>query len=465
MGPRGALGQGHDRLSKPSLSRALARHFLQAQRDGLPAHIAQKSRLHIADAVGIALAARNTALASQVMEAMSLSPSGGRCGVIGSTLRGPAPQAAFTNAALMHILDFDDIHDDARLHPTTVALAAALAAGSITGATGQRVMEAVAMGDELMCRLGVMLSPTGGGPGSDWFLTQLFGYLGAALACGIVLGHDEDTLTAALGLAYMQAAGGKQAGFGTGSTARAIYPAFAAMGGVQASLLADAGITGPEQCLDGAAGLFRIYLGMEAGDAQRALLLDTRRWHFEQVELKPWPSCRLSHPYIAAALALRGQLIAAGHEIADIDRVEVGVNASAAKLCHPIGDRRRPATLQDAKYSIPWMAAFALERGLVQLDTLGDGALPDTAIHALADRVEIMENLPDKPGHPPAEIRVHVDGQVYASPPPSSFEMNAAQARAKFDACMAHAGMASQAQPLYARVMALDTESGAEFIY
>jgi hypothetical protein len=76
-----------------------------------------------------------------------------------------------------------------------------------------------------------------------------------------------------------------------------------------------------------------------------------------------------------------------------------------------------------------------------------------------------MENLPDKPGHPPAEIRVYAHGQVYASPPPSSFEMSATQARAKFDACMAHAGMASQAQPLYARLMALDTESGAEFIY
>ena len=39
----------------------------------------------------------------------------------------------------------------------------------------------------------------------------------------------------------MQAAGGKEPGVGTGSQARAIYPAFSSMGGVQAPFLAREG--------------------------------------------------------------------------------------------------------------------------------------------------------------------------------------------------------------------------------
>lgn len=452
-------------MNAPSLGRELVRLLLARRREGLPAPIAAKARLHIADAVGMGLAAQGTPLAAQVLDAMAAGVDGGACRVLGGARRMPPAQAAFGNAALMHILDFDDIHDRARLHPTTVTLAAALATASLCDAPGQRVVEAVALGNELMCRLGVMVSPSGEGPGSDWFLTQLFGYLGAALAAGIVRGDGEDAIVASLGLAYMQAAGGKQAGFGTGSTARAIYPAFAAMGGVQAALLRAAGIDGPELSLDGAAGLFRIYLGRAPTAAQRALLLDEEGWHFEQVEIKPWPSCRLSHPYVAAALALRAQLAAAGATPEAATRIEVGVNASAAKLCRPIDARRRPATLQDAKYSIPWMVAFTLARGTVDLATLNEGALAAQDIHALADRVEIVENLPDNPGHPPAEIRLHLGERVLQSPPAHSFGASAEEARRKFDACLAAAGRAAQAPALWRRLLALDAEPGAGFLY
>ena len=450
-----------------ALSRELVRLLLRRQREGLPAPIRAKTRLHIADAVGQGLAAaRSGTLATQVVEAMSAGAAPGRCGVYGFA-QGMAPaQAAFANAALMHVLGYDDIHDAARLHPTTVALAAALAAAPLAPATGRQLVDAVALADELMCRLGAMLSPTGAGPGSDWFLTQLFGYLGAVLASGIVLGHGEDRLVSALGLAYMQAAGGKQAGFGTGSTARAIYPAFAAQGGVQASLIAAAGLVGPEESLDGAAGLFRIYLGIDADAPRRAALLRPEGWEFEAVQIKPWPCCRLSHPYVAAALQLRAVLQAQGSAAEDARSIDVAVNGSAAKLCRPLDERRRPATLQDAKYSIPWMVAFTLRHGRVDLQTLDEPALSDREVHALADRVRIHETLPDKPGHPPAEIRVTTQqGAVFDSAPVGEIEVGDAQVRAKFDACLAYAGhSASQSQSLWGRLQSLDDERDVAFI-
>lgn len=447
-----------------SLARALMRSTFQ-RRQALPEEIRRQSSLRIADSVGIALAAANSGeTGAQVLAALAAGSAGGGCGIFGSSRREAPAAAAFANAALVHVLDFDDIHDAARLHPTTVTLPAALAAAQLAGASGSSVAEAVLLGDELMCRLGMACAPTGSGPGSDWFLTQLFGYFGGALAAGLVLGLDEDALVSSMGLAYMQAAGGKQAGFGTGSTARAIYPAFAAMGGVQASLLARAGLRGPEGAFDGAAGLFPVYLGAQPTQSQRELLLDAQGWHAASIELKPWPCCRLSHPYVAAALALRGA------DGALPVRVEAHVNGSAAKLCRPLAERRRPATLQDAKYSIPWMIAFTLVRGRVDLATLDDSALADARVLELAQRIEVLESQPDRPGHPPARIRIEMeDGRVHESP--SGIErqadgMGEDGARRKFDACLAQAGQPPEAAAaLWVRLLALEREPRIDFLF
>jgi 2-methylcitrate dehydratase PrpD len=333
----------------------------------------------------------------------------------------------------------------------------------------------VALGNELMCRLRVIYSPTGRGPASDWFLTQLFGYFGAAAAASLVLGADEDALVSAFGLAYMQAAGGKEPGFGVGSTGRAIYPAFAAMGGVQAALLAHAGVVGPAAVFDGAANLFRLYLGGDLAASQAEALVAPSPWQFEATCIKPWPSCRLSHPYIAAALALRAQLgIGAGESRASpggqgapaiedrvAGRITVAVNASAARLCTPIEGRRRPVTLQDAKYSVPYMTAHALVNGRVELAGLDERALADARVHAMADRIDVAETLPDGPGHPPAEIHARASDGTSCIARAGRFDLETDGVRAKFMACLAMAGRdAAQAASLWSR-LAGATEEGA----
>lgn len=442
-------------LACASLSRELARLVLDRHRRGLPAEVLARAQLHALDSLGIALAARPVLpICDQVIAAMSFGTTGGASSVIGGLERLPPAAAAFANSALAHALDYDDIHDNARLHPTTVTLHAALAVAEPADADMPRVLSAMALGNEVMCRLGEACAPSGGGPGSDWFLTQLFGYLGGAVAAGIVLGLDEDRIVSALGLAYMQLAGGKEAGFGVGSTARSIYPAFAAMGGVQAALLAQAGVTGPETALDGAAGMFRIYLGGAPSDALRARLLEAPGWTWLATEVKPWPSCRLSHPYVAAALALRERLGGAPKA----GRITVAVNASAAKLCHPIKGRRVPETLQDAKYSIPFMTAFTLAHGRVDLETLGPQVTRDAAALEMAQRIDIVETMPDKPGHPPAEIAAEgVTVRRTAAP-----VLDADGVRAKFEDCLRHAGHGATAAALWDRLMRTLQQGTAE---
>jgi len=433
-----------------SLGRALLRRLLALDQG---AELQASTCLHMADTVGIALAAtRLSGLLEPLLE--SQATADGPCHVLGLDRGLPPAQAAFVNAALAHALDFDDIHDAARLHPTPVCFSAALAAAEYAGADDPaQLLRATALGNELMCRLGLACAPTGSGPVADWFLTQLFGYAGAALSAGLLLGLDEEGLVSALGLACMQAAGSKQAGMGTGSNARAIYPAFAAQGGVQAALMARAGFSGPAEALDGAAGLLRLYLGMAPEDAAAALL-QMRGWQALDIDFKPWPCCRISHPYVAAAFALRARLQGRSPQ-----RLRVLVNASARRLCEPLAGRCRPRTLQDAKYSIPFMTAFALHHGAVDLDRLDERALRDEAVLALAARIELDPSLADMPGHPPARVQAQLQDGVWldCGADPALLAPAAAQLRAKFiDA----AGRAGHARPQALWALWLDAHRG-----
>ncbi|PZW50905.1 2-methylcitrate dehydratase PrpD [Humitalea rosea] len=437
------------------LSRALVRMLLDRHRRGLPPEVMHRARLHTMDSICIALAARPALpIGRQVIAALAFGAGGGDSPVIGSDERLPPALAGFANSALAHALDYDDIHDIARLHPTTVTLPAALAVAGPVGAGIERVLAGMALGNELMCRLGTACAPTGDGPGSDWFLTQLFGYLGGCLSACIVLDLPEDDIVSAFGLAYMQLAGGKQTAFGTGSTARSIYPAFAAMGGVQAALLARAGVTGPEGALDGPAGMFNLYLGGTAPDL--GLLLAEDGWSWLATEVKPWPSCRLSHPYVAAALALRERLGGP-----PTGRVTVAVNPSAAKLCRPLEQRRRPETLQDAKYSIPFMTAFTLAHGKVDLASLGAEAMHDPAAREMAARIDIVETLPDRPGHPPAELTVQTPEGPLTLRRDAAPVLDDEGLRAKGIDCLRQAGIGAEAGAIWDQLLALLREGPA----
>ena len=264
----------------------------------------------------------------------------------------------------------------------------------------------------------------------------MFGYFGAAITAGLVLGLDDEKLGHAIGLAYMQAAGGKEAGVGTGSQARAIYPAFASMGGVQAAFLAREGVTAPASSLDGATGFFPVYFGKNLTGHQRHILLDSESWVFSDTSIKLFPSCRYSHPFIQSALLLRDKIDAAA-----IKKLIIGVNETADMLCRPLADRCQPNTLQDAKFSIPFMVAFTFVHGKVDLTNLTEESLTDSAVLQLAERIVVERTQQDHAGLPPGDIRVVSATEEHHSIQILDPQVSTADARNKFIQCLHFAGI------------------------
>ncbi len=83
-------------------------------------------------------------------------------------------------------------------------------------------------------------------------------------------------------------------------------------------------------------------------------------------------------------------------------------------VCEPVENKRTPANSYDAQFSIPYVVATGLLRGRFTLDELGDAAIADPEVLALAARVDSSPD-PDTtfPRHFTGEVIVHLrSGEV-----------------------------------------------------
>jgi hypothetical protein len=91
---------------------------------------------------------------------------------------------------------------------------------------------------------------------AGWSSGSVAAVIGAGVTAGLLLGLDERQLRAAIGICATQAAGLRAA---EGTDAFPLQVGKAAFNGVEAALLARAGLTAPAEPLDGRRGLFALF--------------------------------------------------------------------------------------------------------------------------------------------------------------------------------------------------------------
>jgi 2-methylcitrate dehydratase PrpD len=366
------------------ISQAFADHVANTRFDSLSKEAVEAAKKSILDIVGVTLAGSGMEPAVRGVADVVLD-AGGRqeASVLGFGGKVPAQSAAFANGVMAHCLDFDDqtpwgAHPDSSVVPAVLALAERKGAVS-----GRDLITSVALGQDLFVRLRCNV-----GWRQDWNLSSVVGAFSSAAAAAFVQRLSREQIAHALGIASMQSSGTMQVVFGIGSDLRGMYAGFTAQGAVMSVLLAEKGITGIAELFEGKAGIFNVYFG---GKYERERMLDGlgKEYLGASMLYKAWPAVGNVHTYIHATIELMQE-----HDLtaSDIEQVNVFVGDFHQRMCYPLELRRAPATLVDAKFSLPFCVAMAAVRGQIRIADFSASALQDPTVLAIARKVVPVED-------------------------------------------------------------------------
>ncbi len=266
---------------------------------------------------------------------------------------------ALLMGALTHITETDDLHRASVTHPGCVVIPTALALGEKINATPKQILTAILHGFEAMCRIGAAVGPT---HYKVWHNTATCGPFGSAMAAATLLGLDDEQTLNALGNAGTQSSGFWQF-METGAMSKHLHAGRASESGWLAAELAAYGFTGSAEILEGEKGFFT---GMCADPVPGNILKDAEApWQLPLTSIKPWPSCRHTHPTIDCALELSGKLVDE-----TISNIEIDTYQAALDVC----DRPEPENEYQTKFSLFHCVSIALLDGAVTLDSFTEEA-------------------------------------------------------------------------------------------
>lgn len=371
-------------MAETALSLVIAERLCAIGFDDLPPQTVEITKRSLLDALGVSLAASGLGEGCDAFVQLAVSAGGGvsESTILGYGLRVSAPYAAMANGAMAHALDYEDAFDGAPLHPNAPLVAALLAeAEAIGGVSGRDFLTAMAVGCDFTCRLGLSLRTDPASLG--WYPPPILGAFGAAVAVARLHRLSPRQLVDALSLTLCQATCAGEIKYSPDSAIRAVRDAFPAQGAVQAARLAAAGVRGFQHPLEGTAGFFRLYAN---ADYDAGVLTDGLGsvFHGEQVSFKIWPSCRGTHAFVEAALALVADH---GLDAQDIGEVRLSAGPVQTMLMEPRTQKLAPQSPINAKFSLPFTVGTALTKGHVTLDDFGPESLRDAQTLAMAQRV------------------------------------------------------------------------------
>lgn len=326
--------------------------------------------------------------------------------IISFGIKVPCPNAAFVNSAMAHALDLDDTFMPGFIHPSSVVVPSAFAISeSRGGIDGKKFIASICVAIELGCRIGSAtqyrrLDVPGGGNMGGWDNTSIIGFFEAA-SLGKLLDLDQERIHNALGIAYMQASGNTQC-LRDGTLTKRMGPGFASKGGIISAFMAERGITGAKRIFESEeAGYYVLY--HEGYDREILLGNLGREFMMEGMAIKPHTSCKLTHAAIDAALNLVNENDLKAN---DVQEITAFVSPRAKIVCEPEEFRKKPVTIVDAQFSIPWVIACAVVRRRVQKTEFTNEAIHDPDLLAMAAKVKtIIDPSITSPDHAKVGIK------------------------------------------------------------
>ena len=313
---------------------------------------------------------------------------------------GHAPEAAAAiNGTCGHGEDYDNTFEGCPVHSGVVIVPALIAAGERYRLGAADVAKGIAVGIEVMCRLGLVAKKTVHGAG--FHPTAILGTMGAAAGVAAARGLTPVQTRDTLGVAGSMAAGIIEY-LADGSSTKRLHAGWAAQSGLRAAALGGAGFTGPATVFEGVHGLFNGFANVRKADFTPLVEGLGERWEAGRLAFKPFACGTMTQPYIDCAIDLARQGIRP-EEVAAIT-CEVG-EGTVHRLWEPLPLKQRPPTPYAAKFSGPYCVAAGFVFGDAGLAQFTEEAVRDPRVLELAGKVTYVID-PDNPY--PANYTGHV---------------------------------------------------------
>jgi 2-methylcitrate dehydratase PrpD len=213
--------------------------------------------------------------------------------------KGRAIDCVIANSVLAHSFLQDDWHPVSHSHIGVAVIPAVLAIAQEFGKSGADALLATVVGYEVEGRCGVLSVPTFT---RGFRASSVYSYFGSASASAKLLGLTAEQFRNALACAGCMAGGILQPWI-DGSMEWALAEAFGCRGGILASVLAQEGLRGADNILEGPCGVNQCFAGTIEGK-EEALKGLGKNYQILDVCFKRFPSGGANQGSIAVALDL-----------------------------------------------------------------------------------------------------------------------------------------------------------------
>jgi 2-methylcitrate dehydratase PrpD len=280
--------------------------------------------------------------------------------------------------------------------------------------------------------------------------------MGAAMACARLLKVPRERIADVLGIAA-SLSGGLSANFGT--MTKPLHSGTSARNAILAATLGRNGFTANASALEHpGAGYFRAFdRGIKVSFEPIAEL--GRRYDIVERGFKPkrYPCGGLGHTAIDATLELRDEI-----KVADVTAIKTSITKFAASR---IGSSY-PTSIESAKFSMPYVAAYTALYGPPMLKAFTEEAIHDEAVKALAGKVsvaidpefaDILDESPSRVTVTLADGRTVQKMRYYASGTPQA-PLTKEQVEEKFFSCAERAVDKASATKIFVLLNRIEQE-------
>ncbi len=370
-------------MSEKKVAEAISELAAELTLDNLPQKAVDYAKTLVLDVLASMIGTREVVSSRIATELAQEFGGPAEASILGREGKVAAVNAAFANAIQAYGFDFIDDHNESNAHPSAATIPVSLALGEALHRSGAELIEAIALGNEVVCRLGSAYM--GQMYYQGFHPTSTCGTMGASVSAAKLLKLNRGKTVFSQGIAGSMVSG-LMAWNSEGSYTKRLQAGHPAMCGAIAAKMAEKGFNGPSDIYEGIDGLLHAYSHRDQYDKSIITRGLGKDWEFTTSSIKVYPCCRYSGGHLDACL----EIVEKHHP--DPKKIKKIFVRSSKYTIRLLAEPRKwePKNVVDLQFSMPYQAAIAFVRGRVGVQEFAEESRRDPLAQKLMKHVEVV---------------------------------------------------------------------------